>query len=1015
MPGLSQRDMNGFGDYDRGPMRGTQMANGYDPYSREGNPYSREGNPYSREGRDEYIYSREDPYRREEPDLYRKVEKNGRAFNDRFSYPEDQNGSPEFRSNDPCFELDHLATFAASTRYGYIHAEDGLRKLRQMENTTGIWTMRCLLTCDRKQVTIIDNSTGEEIEKFPIQLIHEPTAIFKNDKREIYNNLILFTVIEDPKRKGSQADMHIFQSVKCRAQDIVDELLACKSGQPRPSSSTQGIPPPPTLPPPNPPRDSMYQFNDIRETLVETRHAPQYGASTRASMIARPPFLSNRGDFESGQNDLLERDVQLLNHCFDDVEKFVARLQQAAESYKELEKRRKERGNKAKKKHSDGMLSARAKPPPASDFVDIFQKFKLAFNLLAKLKAHIHDPNAPELVHFLFTPLSLIFEASRDPVHGNQNLAEQAFVPLINNDAKQLLLNCLTSKEIELWQALGKNWTITREETGGPLSVYVPRFYDGWQPAPSIIDDGPQVQGQVQVQVPLETAVLHHSQQIRSRAQEQEARDMVADMPPRRMMPFVPDETEEFRYGRQDDEMISSSQFNSRPSHFDSRPSPQTVGVPMGALGNSRVAGYQEHVEQHIDRTYEANNIKSSRRVDQPSVPMPLQPRSRGEENQAYYQELKRMGVQICEVQHDRAGKNTKELSVVKGDILHVVDNSRNWWKVRNYKGEMGHCPYTILRDLDKGSSDDRDSPREQLTGGYNNFTNLDNGRPLPPQPPPVPDFGGNRKVSKRDDSADAYTQNVSAPALPSRPPPNRDRSSPRTPPKPSQSAVKENQPIKISQRNPPDRFENSKPASAFSKSVVKKSKDPKEKTREDELHEELRMKVAHGPQTKVSYRPVYITEHSTPEEVHEWLLSKNLSPFCVQTFEGYSGHDMFHLVRKEMDRLIGREMAAKLESHLTVQKNMCGFGTVGGSELRAILQRRKEHADWGSEEEAHMGHPPDFRPITPQHTLDSSDGSEDSADHLADTGKTLRDLLIRQRKRIMGNNVFDQSPDYNY
>ena len=56
----------------------------------------------------------------------------------------------------------------------------------------------------------------EEIERFPIQLIHEPTAIFKNDKREIYNNLILFTVIEDPKRKNSQADMHIFQSVKCR-------------------------------------------------------------------------------------------------------------------------------------------------------------------------------------------------------------------------------------------------------------------------------------------------------------------------------------------------------------------------------------------------------------------------------------------------------------------------------------------------------------------------------------------------------------------------------------------------------------------------------------------------------------------------------------------------------------------------------------------------------------------------------------------------------------------------------
>lgn len=80
----------------------------------------------------------------------------------------------------------------------------------------------------------------------------------------------------------------------------------------------------------------------------------------------------------------------------------------------------------------------------------------------AKLKAHIHDPNAPELVHFLFTPLSLIYEASRDPIHDRRDLGSEAVAPLLLNDAKQLLLNCLTSKELELWQRLGKSWTMTK-------------------------------------------------------------------------------------------------------------------------------------------------------------------------------------------------------------------------------------------------------------------------------------------------------------------------------------------------------------------------------------------------------------------------------------------------------------------------------------------------------------------------------------------------------------------------
>jgi epidermal growth factor receptor kinase substrate 8 len=148
------------------------------------------------------------------------------------------------------------------------------------------------------------------------------------------------------------------------------------------------------------------------------------------------------------------------------------------------------RSRKSKKKEQgDGMLSMRARAPSEPEYIDIFQKFKLSFNLLvsgrksgrmrdvcirfpsslttlllplmahpqAKLKSHIHDPNAPELVHFLFSPLTLIVEASHES-NAVPNLPARVISPLLTYDAIELLSNCLSSKETELWQSLGDAW-----------------------------------------------------------------------------------------------------------------------------------------------------------------------------------------------------------------------------------------------------------------------------------------------------------------------------------------------------------------------------------------------------------------------------------------------------------------------------------------------------------------------------------------------------------------------------
>ncbi|GBN63063.1 Epidermal growth factor receptor kinase substrate 8 [Araneus ventricosus] len=99
----------------------------------------------------------------------------------------------------------------------------------------------------------------------------------------------------------------------------------------------------------------------------------------------------------------------------------------------------------------------------------------------AKLKSHIHDPNAPELVHFLFTPLALIVDAARDSNYSS-TLASRVVAPLLTRDAIELLMNCCTSKESDLWHSLGDSWVTPREHWEGFEGSYHPVFSDGWAP-----------------------------------------------------------------------------------------------------------------------------------------------------------------------------------------------------------------------------------------------------------------------------------------------------------------------------------------------------------------------------------------------------------------------------------------------------------------------------------------------------------------------------------------------------
>jgi epidermal growth factor receptor kinase substrate 8 len=101
------------------------------------------------------------------------------------------------------------------------------------------------------------------------------------------------------------------------------------------------------------------------------------------------------------------------------------------------------------------------KLPEDRFFIDILQKFKHSFNLLGELKHIIHNPNAPELIHYLLSPLQFIVNTLRTKHMNQLQLAQDVWAPALTKESKDLLLNCLTSKEHDIIRNLGPAWVRT--------------------------------------------------------------------------------------------------------------------------------------------------------------------------------------------------------------------------------------------------------------------------------------------------------------------------------------------------------------------------------------------------------------------------------------------------------------------------------------------------------------------------------------------------------------------------
>ncbi|XP_059892851.1 LOW QUALITY PROTEIN: epidermal growth factor receptor kinase substrate 8-like protein 1 [Gadus macrocephalus] len=404
--------------------------------------------------------------------------------------------SPTAMTSKPKYIVNHLLTF--SLRSEVADVEAARTRLCQLAKADKLWSQCMVLEVGPAALRLLDIQTKEELERYPVGVVHRCDAIFSVPE---FPSLLLLVCGSDQE----SSDVLFFS---CEAaKRIRDDITLVVS----PSPSNRNTETPEAL-----------RFAQSAENMIDPYGipSPPIAHAPNAPPAAPPPYPGPRANGVSGGADIsflrADREVRILNHCFDDMESFLSRLQQAAEANGALSLKKKKKKKSKKQMAEDDLLAGRARPPSQEEFLDIFQKFKYCFCLLARLKSAIASPSSQELVHYLFRPLDMVVRTTGGPA-----LGASVSSPALSSAAVSLLRATLGEEEKQLWTSLGPNWTLGRCELG-QVSPYSPVFYGGWRPE-AVREDGQLWEDPVESE--------HEHEALRAK-QEQQSQSVVRPSPP---------------------------------------------------------------------------------------------------------------------------------------------------------------------------------------------------------------------------------------------------------------------------------------------------------------------------------------------------------------------------------------------------------------------------------------------------------------------------------------------------